>query len=197
MLFHARLREALGPVGEAMNAGQIYVTLARLEKAGLVAAEREPGLPDRPDRKVYELPPAGQQRVELASSILSNQARFCTACNEGKRAVSQDAFVADVRTFCDALDIKRKTIGGHLYLINVQVTPVRNSANGSRATPIDAKASLTSRSQTPQSIFRSHGFLIPCSYWIPPTALRIRHCFGCPNFILDGLAGLLRPFGVS
>jgi hypothetical protein len=31
----ARLREALGPVGEAMNAGQIYVTLGRLEKAGL------------------------------------------------------------------------------------------------------------------------------------------------------------------
>ena len=32
----ARLRQALGPLGEAMNAGQIYVTLARLEKAGLV-----------------------------------------------------------------------------------------------------------------------------------------------------------------
>ena len=27
----ARLRQALGPVGEAMNAGQIYVTLGRLE----------------------------------------------------------------------------------------------------------------------------------------------------------------------
>src|SRR5580658_8637558 len=59
----ARLRDALGPVGEAMNAGQIYVTLGRLEKAGLVASEREPGLPDRPDRKVYALTPAGQQRV--------------------------------------------------------------------------------------------------------------------------------------
>ena len=59
----ARLRDALGPVGEAMNAGQIYVTLGRLEKAALVSAEREPGLPDRPDRKVYALTPAGQQRV--------------------------------------------------------------------------------------------------------------------------------------
>lgn len=59
----ARLKEALGPVGEAMNAGQIYVMLGRLEKAGLVACEREPGLPDRPDRKVYALTPAGQQRV--------------------------------------------------------------------------------------------------------------------------------------
>jgi DNA-binding PadR family transcriptional regulator len=46
----ARLRQALGPIGEAMNAGQIYVTLGRLERAGLVACEREAGLPDRPDR---------------------------------------------------------------------------------------------------------------------------------------------------
>jgi DNA-binding PadR family transcriptional regulator len=59
----ARLKDALGPVGEAMNAGQIYVTLGRLEKAGQVACEREPGLADRPDRKVYALTPAGQQRV--------------------------------------------------------------------------------------------------------------------------------------
>ncbi len=59
----ARLREALGPVGDTMNDGQIYVTLTRLEKAGLVTAEQEPGLPDRPDRKVYALTPAGQRRV--------------------------------------------------------------------------------------------------------------------------------------
>ena len=59
----ARLRQALGPLGEGMNAGQVYVTLTRLAKAGLVAAEPSAGLPDRPDRKVYELTPAGQQRV--------------------------------------------------------------------------------------------------------------------------------------
>lgn len=59
----ARLRDALGPIGEAMNAGQVYVTLGRLEKGGLVFCEREPGLPDRPDRKVYALTPAGQRRV--------------------------------------------------------------------------------------------------------------------------------------
>jgi DNA-binding PadR family transcriptional regulator len=59
----ARLREALGPLGEAMNAGQIYVTLTRLEKAGLVGWEQSDGLPDRPDRKVYALTPAGQRRV--------------------------------------------------------------------------------------------------------------------------------------
>ena len=59
----ARLRQALGPLGEAMNPGQVYVTLTRLEKAGLVASERADGLTDRPDRKVYALTPDGQQRV--------------------------------------------------------------------------------------------------------------------------------------
>jgi DNA-binding PadR family transcriptional regulator len=58
-----RLRQALGPVGEAMNAGQIYVTLTRLEKAGLVTSEPSAGAADRPDRKVHALTPAGQQRV--------------------------------------------------------------------------------------------------------------------------------------
>lgn len=58
-----RLRDALGPVGDAMNPGQVYVTLTRLEKAGLVASARAEGLADRPDRKVYELTPAGQARV--------------------------------------------------------------------------------------------------------------------------------------
>jgi DNA-binding PadR family transcriptional regulator len=87
----ARLREALGPLGEGMNAGQIYVTLTRLEKAGLLAVEvddRPDGDPreqredrpdgevrersdgaarerrgDRGDRKVYSLTADGQQRV--------------------------------------------------------------------------------------------------------------------------------------
>jgi DNA-binding PadR family transcriptional regulator len=58
-----RLRQALGPVGDAMNAGQIYVTLTRLEKAGLVTSEPSAGAADRPDRKVHALTPAGQQRV--------------------------------------------------------------------------------------------------------------------------------------
>ena len=59
----ARLRLALGPLGEAMNDGQIYVTLTRLEKAGLVVSERAAGAVDRPDRKVYGLTPDGQERV--------------------------------------------------------------------------------------------------------------------------------------
>jgi DNA-binding PadR family transcriptional regulator len=59
----ARLRDALGPLGDAMNDGQIYVTLARLEKAGQVAVERAAGMTERPDRKMYELTAAGQHRV--------------------------------------------------------------------------------------------------------------------------------------
>jgi len=59
----ARLQQALGPAGDPMNAGQIYVTLSRLEKAGLVICEQASGLPDRPDRKVYGLTAEGQQRV--------------------------------------------------------------------------------------------------------------------------------------
>jgi DNA-binding PadR family transcriptional regulator len=57
-----RLQDALGPLGEAMNAGQIYVTLGRLEKAGLVTVQPVAGPADR-DRKVYALTPAGQQRL--------------------------------------------------------------------------------------------------------------------------------------
>jgi DNA-binding PadR family transcriptional regulator len=59
----ARLRAALGPVGDAMNPGQVYVTLTRLEKAGLVTSGRGDTAADRPERKVYELTPSGQQRV--------------------------------------------------------------------------------------------------------------------------------------
>lgn len=58
----ARLQESLGPLGDALNGGQVYVTLNRLEKAGLVTAEHV-GQSDRPDRKVYALTAAGQQRV--------------------------------------------------------------------------------------------------------------------------------------
>ena len=58
----ARLQLALGPLAEALNAGQVYVTLNRLEKAGLVTSERV-GQADRPDRKVYVLTAAGHARV--------------------------------------------------------------------------------------------------------------------------------------
>ncbi len=59
----ARLTLALGPLAGALNDGQVYVTLNRLEKAGLLTARRV-GQTDRPDRKVYELTPDGRERVD-------------------------------------------------------------------------------------------------------------------------------------
>lgn len=61
---HARLKQALGPLGKHLNPGQVYVTLTRLEKAGLVTATSAPGqAPDRPERKIYALTPVGHQRA--------------------------------------------------------------------------------------------------------------------------------------
>src|ERR1700728_1767507 len=57
----ARLNDALGPLGEDVNDGQIYVTLSRLEKAGLIA--RQGTEAPEAGRKVYELTAAGQERV--------------------------------------------------------------------------------------------------------------------------------------
>src|SRR5580693_3231975 len=57
----ARLNDALGPLGDEVNDGQIYVTLPRLEKAGLIA--RQGTEAPEAGRKVYELTAAGQERV--------------------------------------------------------------------------------------------------------------------------------------
>jgi DNA-binding PadR family transcriptional regulator len=57
----ARLNDALGPLGEDVNDGQIYVTLSRLEKAGFIA--RHGTEAPEAGRKVYGLTAAGQERV--------------------------------------------------------------------------------------------------------------------------------------
>lgn len=58
-----QLASALGPLAEGLNAGQVYVALARLEKAGLVVQEREDEPLRGPRRKVYALTAAGQERA--------------------------------------------------------------------------------------------------------------------------------------
>src|SRR3954462_4802339 len=58
----ARLQLALGPLVEALNAGHVYVTLGRLEKAGLVRI-KAPGRSASAERKQYELTNAGRDRV--------------------------------------------------------------------------------------------------------------------------------------
>jgi DNA-binding PadR family transcriptional regulator len=58
----ARLNDALGALGEELNAGQIYVTLGRLEKAGLIALDGGAAVGDR-EPKVYALTALGHERV--------------------------------------------------------------------------------------------------------------------------------------
>lgn len=58
----ARLQLALGPLAESLNAGQVYVTLGRLEKSGLVSSERVEQS-ERPDRRAYALTESGRARV--------------------------------------------------------------------------------------------------------------------------------------
>src|SRR5215813_10070948 len=57
-----RLVEALGPPGQALNPGQVYVTLSRLERAGLVRVGQV-SQQRHPDKKMYELTAAGSERV--------------------------------------------------------------------------------------------------------------------------------------
>jgi DNA-binding PadR family transcriptional regulator len=59
----SRLDDALGPLAEGLNAGHIYVTLGRLEKAGLVAFTGSDAVSERADTKVYSLTSAGHDRV--------------------------------------------------------------------------------------------------------------------------------------
>jgi DNA-binding PadR family transcriptional regulator len=59
----SRLDDALGPLAEGLNAGHIYVTLGRLEKAGLVAVTGSAAAAERADTKVYRLTAAGHERV--------------------------------------------------------------------------------------------------------------------------------------
>jgi DNA-binding PadR family transcriptional regulator len=67
----SRLDDALGPLAEGLNAGHIYVTLGRLEKAGLVAVTGADAA-ERADTKVYRLTPAGHERVtEWLSEVSS------------------------------------------------------------------------------------------------------------------------------
>lgn len=59
----ARLNHALGPLGDEINDGQIYVTLGRLEKAGLVSRPTATLRFDPAEKKVYELTATGHERV--------------------------------------------------------------------------------------------------------------------------------------
>ena len=54
--------------------------------------------------------------------------RYRDVCRaEGKRTVSQNEFIDEAAAFCEAIGLNRKTIGVRLYLLDVQLTPIRNS----------------------------------------------------------------------
>jgi DNA-binding PadR family transcriptional regulator len=57
-----RLEEGFGSALPPVNAGQIYTTLARLQRDGLVEAERV-AQNGRPDKRVYELTTGGREAV--------------------------------------------------------------------------------------------------------------------------------------
>ena len=59
---HQRLAAAMGESDVALNVGQVYVTLSRLERAGLVLV-RDVGQGSRPDKKVYEATARGREVV--------------------------------------------------------------------------------------------------------------------------------------
>ena len=57
-----RLAAALGPVGELLNSDQVYMTLSRLEKTGLVRGVQV-AQSAAPDKKVYEVTAEGREAV--------------------------------------------------------------------------------------------------------------------------------------
>src|ERR1700759_603599 len=59
----ARIERALGPLATGFNAGQMYVTLGRLEQSGLVSSIREAAA-DRPEGRTYEVTAARRERVD-------------------------------------------------------------------------------------------------------------------------------------
>ena len=65
-----RLTAAMGSLGEVLNPGQVYVTLSRLEKAGLVRCTQVEQSA-APDKKVYEATPAGREQVTAWLTDLS------------------------------------------------------------------------------------------------------------------------------
>jgi DNA-binding PadR family transcriptional regulator len=58
----ARLEQTFGDAYPSPNIGQVYVTLQRLERSGLVRSQ-DVVQSDRPNKRVYELTPAGRDAV--------------------------------------------------------------------------------------------------------------------------------------
>ena len=57
------LENLLGAAYPQPNVGQIYVTLGRLEKAGLIEGE-DVEQSDRPNKRIYQITEAGRETVD-------------------------------------------------------------------------------------------------------------------------------------
>lgn len=69
-----QLEKLLGAAYPQPNVGQIYVTLARLEKAGLIEGE-EVSQSSRPNKKTYRITPAGREAVDLWFGEVADEPR--------------------------------------------------------------------------------------------------------------------------
>src|SRR6476620_3394472 len=83
----ARLRQALGPLGDQMNAGQVYVTLTRLEKAGLVASEPSAGLPDWLAEVSWPGPAPAEFHLKLVAAAAARLADPLTVVDAQRRGL--------------------------------------------------------------------------------------------------------------
>ncbi|MDJ0340972.1 PadR family transcriptional regulator [Streptomyces sp. H10-C2] len=68
------LEKIFGAAYPQPNVGQIYVTLGRLERSGLIAGE-EVAQSDRPNKRIYELTEAGHEAVAAWFDEPSNEPR--------------------------------------------------------------------------------------------------------------------------
>jgi len=67
----ARLEQTFGDAYPSPNIGQVYVTLQRLERSGLVRSQ-DVVQSDRPNKRVYELTPAGREAIATWAEELSD-----------------------------------------------------------------------------------------------------------------------------
>jgi DNA-binding PadR family transcriptional regulator len=70
----ARLEHTFGDAYPSPNIGQIYLTLQRLERGGLVRSQ-DVVQSDRPNKRVYELTPAGREAVVTWAEEPSDEPR--------------------------------------------------------------------------------------------------------------------------
>ncbi|MFF5408302.1 PadR family transcriptional regulator [Streptomyces misionensis] len=68
------LEQLLGAAYPQPNIGQIYVTLGRLEKSGLIEGE-EVEQSSRPNKKIYQLTDAGQEALQAWFEATSEEPR--------------------------------------------------------------------------------------------------------------------------